>query len=94
VVPTFEINMTNDPRQHLDPVLAHSLLGSVAAVKGALDTVMAHSLDGTSRDSLLMLASRRLDYIAEQLRHLALGLPEPEQGFTDELLPHGSEFDD
>lgn len=70
--------MTNDLHQHLDPVLAHSLLGSVAAVKGALDTVMAHALDGTSRDSLLMMASRRLDHIAEQLRHLALGLPEPD----------------
>jgi hypothetical protein len=75
--------MTNDLHQHLDPVLAHSLLGSVAAVKGALDTVMAHELDGTSRDSLLMMASRRLDYIAEQLRHLALGLPEPDAFSAD-----------
>jgi hypothetical protein len=71
--------MTIDPHQHLDPVLAHSLLGSVAAVKGAIDTVMAHELDGTSRDSLLMMACRRLDYLAEQLRHLALGLPEPDE---------------
>jgi hypothetical protein len=70
--------MTNDPHQHLDPVLAHSLLGSIAAVKGAIDTVLAHELEGSSRDSLLMMACRRLDYLAEQLRHLALGLPEPE----------------
>ncbi|MEY2450331.1 MAG: hypothetical protein QOH79_3807 [Acidimicrobiaceae bacterium] len=71
--------MAEQLQQHLDPVLAHSLLGSVAAVKGAIDTVMAHELEGTSRDSLLMMACRRLDYLAEQLRHLALGLPEPEQ---------------
>jgi hypothetical protein len=70
--------MTDPSHQHLDPVLAHSLLGSVAAVKGAIDTVMAHELEGSSRDSLLMMATRRLDHIAEQLRHLALGLPEPE----------------
>jgi hypothetical protein len=74
--------MTNEP-QHLDPVLAHSLLGSVAAVKGAIDTVLAHELDGTSRDALLMMAHRRLEYLAEQLRHLALGLPEAETVGSD-----------
>jgi hypothetical protein len=75
--------MTDNSNQHLDPVLAHSLLGSVAAVKGAIDTVMAHELDGSSRDSLLMMATRRLDHIAEQLRHLALGLPEPDAITTE-----------
>jgi hypothetical protein len=86
--------MTNHSLQHLDPVLAHSLLGSVAAVKGALDTVMAHELDGTSRDSLLLMASRRLDHIAEQLRQLALGLPDDEQWFAGMLLPQGTELNE
>jgi len=86
--------MTNHSLLHLDPVLAHSLLGSVAAVKGALDTVMAHELDGTSRDSLLLMASRRLDHIAEQLRQLALGLPDDEQWFVEMLLPQGTELND
>jgi hypothetical protein len=63
-------------------------------VKGALDTVMAHELDGTSRDSLLLMASRRLDHIAEQLRQLALGLPEDEQWFAEMLLPQGTELND
>jgi hypothetical protein len=86
--------MTKYSLQHLDPVLAHSLLGSVAAVKGALDTVMAHELDGTSRDSLLLMASRRLDHIAEQLRQLALGLPDDEQWFAEMLLPQGTELNE
>ena len=83
--------MTTDPQPQLDPVLAHSLLGSVAAVKGAIETVMAHEFAGTSRDSLLLMASRRLDHIAEQLRHVALGLPEPGEPFADGLLIRPSE---
>jgi hypothetical protein len=86
--------MTKYSLQHLDPVLAHSLLGSVAAVKGALDTVMAHELDGTSRDSLLLMASRRLDHIAEQLRQLALGLSDDELWFAEMLLPQGTELNE
>jgi hypothetical protein len=69
----------------LNAVLAHSLLGTVAAVKGAIDTVMAHDLDGSTRDSLLMMARRRLDFLSEQLRDLALGLPDEMVGFLDEL---------
>lgn len=78
VLDTSTPPMSDDAHQHLDPVLAHSLLGSVAAVKGAIDTVLAHELEGSSRDGLLLMACRRLDYLAEQLRHLALGLPDPE----------------
>ncbi len=59
----------------LDPVLAHMLLGTVAAAKGAVDTVLAHGLDGASGEALLRMAVRRLDHLAEELRHLALGLP-------------------
>jgi hypothetical protein len=69
--------VTDQQHPQLDPVLAHSLLGTVAAIKGALDTVMAHNLEGSSREALLLMATRRLDYLAEQLRHLALGLPDP-----------------
>lgn len=69
--------MNDHDHPTLDAVLAHSLLGTVAAVKGAIDTVMAHKLEGATRDSLLLMATRRLDHLAEQLRHLALGLPEP-----------------
>jgi hypothetical protein len=83
--------MSNDPRQHLDPVLAHSLLGSVAAVKGALETVMAHELDGTSRDSLLLMAARRLDHLADQLRHLALGFTDLESVGKASLPEAGQE---
>jgi hypothetical protein len=71
--------MTNDERLTLDPVVAHSLLGTVAAIQGAIDTVLAHELDGSSRDSLLLMASRRLDHLAEQLRHLALGFASPDE---------------
>ncbi|MEY2433115.1 MAG: hypothetical protein QOC92_2840 [Acidimicrobiaceae bacterium] len=69
----------------LNAVLAHSLLGTVAAIKGAIDTVMAHDLDGSTRDSLLMMAQRRLDFLSEQLRDLALGLPDEIVGFLEEL---------
>ena len=70
--------MTDDDTIRLDPVLAHSLLGTVAAVKGAVDTVLAHGLEGGNGESLLRMAVRRLDHLGEQLRHLALGLPEPD----------------
>jgi hypothetical protein len=70
--------MTDEDSLQLDPVLAHSLLGTVAAVKGAVDTVLAHGLDKANGESLLLMACRRLDHLAEQLRHLALGLPDPD----------------
>jgi hypothetical protein len=69
----------------VDPVLAHMLLGTVAAAKGAVDTVLAHSLEGANGESLLRMAVRRLDHLAEQLRHLALGLP-PSEVLTPPVL--------
>ena len=57
-------------------VAAHSLLGGVAAVRGALNVAMQQPQD-THVDSLLILAARRLDRMAEELRDLALGLPGP-----------------
>jgi len=61
----------------LDAVLAHSLLGTVAAVKGAIDTVLTHHLDESTKQSLMLMAQRRLNHLAEQLRLLALGVPDP-----------------
>ena len=75
--------MSDEQHLTLDPVVAHSLLGTVAAVKGAIDTVLAHELEGSTRDSLLLMATRRLDHLSEQLRLLALGLAAP-----DVPLPH------
>ena len=69
----------------LNAVLAHSLLGTVAAIKGAIDTVLAHQLDVSTRDSLLLMARRRLDFLSEQLRDLALGLPDEVLTFLDDL---------
>jgi hypothetical protein len=69
----------------LNAVLAHSLLGTVAAIKGAIDTVLSHQLDQSTHDSLLLMARRRLDFLNEQLRDLALGLPDEVLTFLDDL---------
>ena len=69
----------------LNAVLAHSLLGTVAAIKGAIDTVLTHQLDQSTHDSLLLMALRRLDFLNEQLRDLALGLPDEILVFLDDL---------
>jgi hypothetical protein len=60
----------------LNAVLAHSLLGTVAAIKGAIDTVLEHDLDESTRTSLMLMARRRADFLARQLHGLALGLPD------------------
>ena len=62
--------------QELNAVVAHSLLGTVAAIKGAIDTVLAHDLDESTRTSLLLMARRRSNFLADQLRKLSLGLPD------------------
>ena len=69
----------------LNAVLAHSLLGTVAAIKGAIDTVLTHQLDESTQNSLLLMARRRLDFLNEQLRDLALGLPDEVLIFLDDL---------
>jgi len=69
----------------LNAVLAHSLLGTVAAIKGAIETILAHELDASTHDSLLLMARRRLDFLSEQLRDLALGLPDEVLTFLDDL---------
>lgn len=71
--------MTDSDRAHeLNAVRAHSLLGTVAAVKGALDTILTHHLDDSTRESLLLMARRRLDHLSDELWSLAAGVPEPE----------------
>ena len=75
--------MTDDDRNHeLDAVRAHSLLGTVAAVKGAIDTILTHDLDESTRESLLLMARRRLEHLADELWHVSVGLPEPAAVFA------------
>ena len=69
----------------LNAVLAHSLLGTVAAIKGAIDTVLTHDLDESTRTSLMLMARRRLEFLGDQLRDLALGLPDDVVTFLDDL---------
>lgn len=51
--PSGEISMSE--------TVAHSMLGTVAAVRRALDPVMASGVDGEARDSVMLLAVGRLD---------------------------------
>lgn len=75
--------MTDD--RQLNAVLAHGLLGTVAAIKGAVDTVLSHELDETTQRSLLLMAQRRLVFLADQLRDLTLGLPDDVIAYLDDL---------
>ncbi len=77
--------------RELNAVLAHSLLGSVAAVKGAVQTVLQHDMDQDEARGLLLMAVRRLDYLADQVRDLALGLPDEALMFFDELENENSD---
>ena len=71
---------------NLNAVLAHGLLGTAAAIKGAVDTIRsADNLDRDEIDALLEIASRRLDFLIEQIRDLVLGFPEEVILFLDTL---------
>lgn len=59
----------------LTAVLAHSMLGTVAAIRGAIDAAMAYELAGSGRDSVLLIAVRRLEFLTLQLRDIAAGVP-------------------
>ena len=74
-------------------VVAHSLLGSVTAVRGAIELAASSEQVAMSRDSLLALALRRIDVIAEQLRNLATGLPEDALPFFDDIRDGPSTID-
>ncbi|MEY2421313.1 MAG: hypothetical protein QOI95_1380 [Acidimicrobiaceae bacterium] len=56
-------------------VLAHSMLGTVAAIRGAIDAAMAYEVGGSGRDSVLLIAVRRLEFLTAQLRDIAAGIP-------------------
>jgi hypothetical protein len=56
-------------------VLAHSMLGTVAAIRGAIEAAMTHEIAGSGRDSLLLIAVRRLEFLSIQLRDIAAGVP-------------------
>lgn len=73
----------------LNAVLAHSMLGTLAAIKGAVQTsmVLQTETDETA-DGLLMMALRRMDFLTEQVRSLALGLPDEVVLYLDELQEH------
>src|SRR5258706_423403 len=66
-------------------LVAHSLLGSVTAVRGAIELATNSGPVVTQRDSLLALALRRLEVMAEELRGLAGGLPTDALTFLDDL---------
>src|SRR3954462_6172922 len=60
----------------LTAVLAHSMLGTVTAIRGAIDLARAETSTSMSRDSLLLLAVQRVEFLTAQLRDLASGFPE------------------
>jgi hypothetical protein len=66
----------------ISAVAAHSILGTITAVRGAIDTVLAHELDPAMIESLLRMAMRRLDVLSDRVRDVAMGLP----GDVSELL--------
>lgn len=59
-------------------VVAHSLLGSISVVVGAVETLDAHwdDLDDSTRSELLQHASVQARYVSESLKDLLRGLPE------------------
>jgi hypothetical protein len=69
----------------VNAVAAHSMLGTIAAARGALETVLSHDLDPATIESLLMMAMRRLDVLSARLRDLATGLPDEAVDFLEEL---------
>jgi len=81
----------------LTAVLAHSMLGTVSAVRGAIDLARSDEPSTMSRDSLLSLAMNRLEFLTTQLRDLAAGIPgtvvpaiDPTQRHGDPVLEDGT----
>jgi hypothetical protein len=58
----------------LTAVRAHTMLGTMAAARGAIRAAM--EMKPPDRDGLLLLALRRLEFLTEQLIELAAGVPE------------------
>jgi len=82
--PSFEA-ATNDEAGRM-AVLAHALLGRITAIRGAVDLALSSEPVGASRDSLLLLARRRLDAMTEMLRALANGLPPEAVALAEAVL--------
>ena len=59
----------------LTAVLAHSMLGTITAIRGAIDLARDETSASMSRDSLLLLAIQRIEFLTSQLRDLAAGVP-------------------
>jgi len=51
------------------------MLGTVTAIRGAVDLARSETPTSMSRDSLLLLATQRIEFLATQLRDLAAGVP-------------------
>jgi hypothetical protein len=68
----------------LNAVLAHSMLGTLAAIRGAVQTLITYPTIA-ERDPLLEMAIRRIDFLTDQVRDLALGLPDEIVTYLAEL---------
>jgi hypothetical protein len=68
----------------LNAVLAHSMLGTLAAIRGAVQTLITYPTIA-ERDPLLEMAIRRIDFLSDQVRDLALGLPDEIVTYLAEL---------
>jgi hypothetical protein len=62
------------------------MLGTIAAARGAIETVLAHELDPSTIESLLLLALRRLKVLSGRVREFAVGQPDELVDFFDELI--------
>src|SRR3954468_1876348 len=74
----------------LTAVLAHSMLGTVTAIRGAIDLARAETSTSMSRDSLLLLAVQRVEFLTAQLRDLAAGVPGSLVSVEDPASPYGA----
>jgi len=76
------------------------MLGSVTAIRGAIDLARADTSTSISRDSLLLLAIHRVDLLTSQLQALAGGVPvnlasagDPTIVYGDGLLRDGTQVE-
>jgi hypothetical protein len=61
------------------------MLGTIAAARGAIETVLAHDLDRSTIESMLLMALRRLESLSGRVRDLAIGWPHEVVDFLDDL---------
>jgi hypothetical protein len=70
------------------------MLGTVAAIRGALDMTITDELAAPDREVLLSMAIDRLEILAEQLRDLAAGAPPTLVPVVDALVLGSLDIDD